>query len=82
MLDGCRVLSVEGVDESGKQVNFRGDYFISTMPVRELISEWADSAPPDVIEVSNGLIYRDFITVGLLAKKLSVTEKRRRSTQR
>jgi len=30
--------------------------------------------PPSVKEVSDGLQYRDFITVGLLAKKLSVTE--------
>ena len=30
--------------------------------------------PDEVNEVSEGLIYRDFITVGLLANKLKVTE--------
>ncbi len=56
---------------------YAGDYFFSTMPVRELIRAIGSEAPAEVAEVSEGLIYRDFITVGLLARKLAVTEERR-----
>jgi protoporphyrinogen oxidase len=73
--DGNRIVSVEGVDSSGRRVSYSGDYFFSTMPVRDLIRALSCPVPPDVTEVSEGLMYRDFITVGLLAKRLAVTEK-------
>jgi protoporphyrinogen oxidase len=44
------------------------------MPVRDLIRAITGGVPSEVAEVSEGLMYRDFITVGLLAKKLAVTE--------
>jgi protoporphyrinogen oxidase len=67
------VLRVEGTDASGKRVDFAGDYFFSTMPVRDLIRAMGE-VPQEVTEVSEGLQYRDFITVGLLVDKLTVTE--------
>ena len=45
------------------------------MPVRDLIRAISTPVPAEVTEVSEGLMYRDFITVGLLASKLAVTEK-------
>jgi protoporphyrinogen oxidase len=74
-VEGNRILSIEGTDETGKRTTFEGDYFFSTMPVRDLIRALVTDVPPDVREVSEGLMYRDFITVGLLASKLAVTEK-------
>jgi protoporphyrinogen oxidase len=44
------------------------------MPVCELVAAFAVAPPKEVVEVSQGLMYRDFITVGLLARKLAVTE--------
>lgn len=73
-VSGGRVVAVAGVDESGRRVSFAGDYFFSTMPVRDLIRSLNVSVPAEVTEVSEGLMYRDFITVGLLVSKLSVTE--------
>jgi protoporphyrinogen oxidase len=73
--DGNKIVSVEGVNKAGERITFTGDYFISTMPVRDLIRAFATPPPAEVIEVSEGLMYRDFITVGLLANKLAVTEK-------
>jgi len=70
-----KVISVEGLNQMGERVSYAGDYFFSTMPVRDLIRAISPSVPADVTEVSEGLMYRDFITVGLLASKLSVTEK-------
>ena len=71
---GDKVASVEGVNDAGERVTFSGDYFFSTMPVRDLIRAVNGKVPDEVTKVSDGLMYRDFITVGLLAKKLSVTE--------
>ena len=45
------------------------DYFVSTMPVKFLVRMF-DQAPPEVKRVSEGLMYRDFITLGVLLKKL------------
>jgi len=74
-VDGERILSVEGVDSAGKRVKYAGDYFFSTMPVRDLIRALSVPSPAEVTEVSEGLVYRDFITVGLLAKRLKLTER-------
>jgi protoporphyrinogen oxidase len=70
-----KVVSVEAVNEAGERSTFQGDYFFSTMPVKELIRALSCDVPAEVSEVSEGLVYRDFITVGLLAKKLALTEK-------
>jgi protoporphyrinogen oxidase len=74
-VDGNKIVSIEGVDKAGQRHTYSGDYFFSTMPVRDLIRAVSDGVPPEVVEVSEGLMYRDFITVGLLASKLAVTEK-------
>ena len=74
-VDGGKVVSVDAMNDAGEQVTFAGDYFVSTMPVRDLIRGLSPQPPAEVVEVSEGLMYRDFITVGLLAKKLSLTEK-------
>ncbi len=69
-----RVTSIEAVHDSGERRTFPGDYFFSTMPMRELVNAMSADVPANVREVSDGLQYRDFITVGLLANKLSVKE--------
>jgi protoporphyrinogen oxidase len=73
-VEGNKVVSIEGVNAAGERVTYVGDYFFSTMPVRDLIRAISSPVPDEVREVSEGLMYRDFITVGLLAKKLTVTE--------
>ena len=74
LTDGNRIVGVEGRNQTGGRIRFDGDYFFSTMPVRDLIQAFGETAPEDVKKVSDGLIYRDFITVGLLAKTLTVQE--------
>ncbi len=71
---GNKVISVETIDATGQQHRFEGDYFLSTMPMRELVQALRMDIPANVREVSEGLQYRDFITVGILANKLDVTE--------
>ncbi len=78
-VEGKTIRAIEGVDEAGERTVFAGDYFLSTMPVRDLVraiaAQPSQQVPPEVREVSEGLMYRDFITVGLLASKLAVKEK-------
>jgi len=71
---GNTVTSVEAMNESGEHVRFSGDYFLSTMPMRDLVRAMRVDVPANVREVAEGLEYRDFITVGILANKLDVTE--------
>jgi len=69
-----RVVSIDAVNEKGERQTFEGDHFFSTMPMRELIEAMDAPVPENVREVSAGLQYRDFITVGLLADRLKVQE--------
>jgi protoporphyrinogen oxidase len=61
---------------TGETSYLEGDYFFSTMPVQELIGGLDGPIPKDVKEVAAGLQYRDFITVGILLKKLSFQDKK------
>ncbi len=78
VVKGNRVVAIEGLNDAGERVRFAGDYFFSTMPVRDLVRSIAavdgQAVPAEVNEVSEGLMYRDFITVGLLASRLAVNE--------
>jgi len=66
------ISTVKSINESSGEFNdWEGDYFISTMPVKDLIESFND-VPKDILDVANGLMYRDFITVGLLLKKLLI----------
>ncbi len=69
-----QISEVLAVDAEGKTHVFPADYVISTMPIQHLIRSLQCPVPANVKEVSEGLIYRDFITVGLLVNKLLVTE--------
>jgi protoporphyrinogen oxidase len=71
---GKRVLSIDAVNDAGERRTFAGDYFFSTMPMRDLVQAIDAPVPENVREVSEGLQYRDFITVGLLADRLKVQE--------
>ena len=55
----------------GKEEEIKGDIFISSMPLKDLVNDMND-VPSDVEKIATGLPYRDFVTVGLLVKKLSL----------
>ncbi|MDO5835734.1 MAG: NAD(P)/FAD-dependent oxidoreductase, partial [Methanobacterium sp.] len=57
---------------TGTNYKESADYFISTMPVQDLINSFKCKVPESVLDVANGLMYRDFITVGLLLDKLEL----------
>ncbi len=72
---GTSVVSVTVEDvESGAREEMACDYFFSTMPIKHLVGMIHPRPPDRVIEVAEGLQYRDFLTVGLLLRKLHVQE--------
>ncbi len=57
---------------TGAMTNHMADYIISTMPVKDLVQAFAVPPPAGIKAISDALAYRDFITVGLLVKKLVI----------
>ena len=52
---------------------FEADYFISSMPLKDLVNSIGENnVPKDIYDIGNGLVYRDFITVGLLLNDLKI----------
>jgi protoporphyrinogen oxidase len=67
-----RVVSVKATClADGQEHVFEADWVFSTMPVRDLIAGMGEKVPPSVREVSDGLIYRDFIAIGLLYRRMT-----------
>ena len=57
--------------EGGEEKRIEGDYFMSTMPVKDLVRALPD-VPAEISRIANGLVYRDFMTVGLLLDSLDI----------
>jgi len=70
---GWRVIAVEATNLStGSRETFAGDYVFSSAPIKDLLRSFDVTPPANVLEVSDGLVYRDFITVGLLVRNLKI----------
>jgi protoporphyrinogen oxidase len=75
-LEGKRVTGMEAVNRKNNQrTRLEADYVLSTMPVKELVRSLITQVPPAIREISEGLLYRDFITVGLLLSHMSTPDK-------
>jgi protoporphyrinogen oxidase len=69
------IIGVEVLNkETGETETYTGDYFFSTVPMKELIRTLDFPVPEQIKTVSEGLIYRDFITVGLLCNDLRIKD--------
>lgn len=79
-VDNNRVVSVD-VLKNGNIVNESCDYLFSSMPIKDLVSAIRGiEIPQDVAQIANELPYRDFITVGLLVKKLKINNETKIAT--
>jgi protoporphyrinogen oxidase len=71
--DGKRVVAAHLRNtQTGEITRHEGDFFFSTMPIKDLINSFDIEVPAEIKAISNGLAYRDFITVGLLLNKLKI----------
>lgn len=79
-VEGNRVVSVD-VRKDGQVENQPCDYFFSSMPIKDLVAALRGvEVPQDVKRVAQELPYRDFITVGLLVKKMKIENKTKIAT--
>ena len=75
-----KITSIVYKDENKKEIQVSGDYYFSTMPIKELVLSMGSNVPKEILDISNGLVYRDFITVGLLLNKLKIQSKNEDNT--
>jgi protoporphyrinogen oxidase len=73
---GGRVCAVHARHlESGAVQRWTADWVFSTMPIRDLVRALDAPPPPAIAEIAAGLVYRDFLTVGLLLDRLLIAER-------
>ena len=74
--EGGKVVSVVVKKNDGQKEEIFGDYFISSMPIKDLFNSFNGvEIPSEVKDAAINLPYRDFITVGLLVNKLKIKNK-------
>lgn len=67
-------------DEKGEIREEKADYVFSTMSVKDLIKAMSKKVPENIQKIAGNLQYRDFITVGLLMKKLKIQNHTKQKT--
>jgi protoporphyrinogen oxidase len=70
--NGIKEITVKSGDVVTK---YACDYFLSSMPVKDLTAALDGDVPPDIRQTAQNLPYRDFITAGILVKKLNLVNK-------
>ncbi len=60
--------------KDGQELEMAGDYFISSMPLKDLVAGM-DDVPPKAARIAAGLPYRDYMTLGVLVPKLLLKNK-------
>ncbi len=58
---------------------YAADYYISSMPIKDLYNSF-DNYNKEAFDVATNLLYRDFITVGLLLPKLKIKNQTKMKT--
>jgi protoporphyrinogen oxidase len=80
--------SVERIEQAGTRITaiwarhsdsaelrkFAADYYFSTMPVKELVGGMTPEAPREIRTIAAGLVYRNFLIVGILCNRLKLTD--------
>ncbi len=68
-------------EKDGRDVEYTGEEFISTMPIKDLVAGMkGDKVPEEVKKIASELPYRDFMTVGVLVNKLKIKNTTGRKT--
>lgn len=70
--EGGRVTSVVVQDRDGVSEPLAANYVFSSMPICDLVAGFAPPAPEEIGRIAEGLVYRDFITVGLLLRRVTI----------
>lgn len=57
-------------EKDGEEYTEKADVFMSSMPVKDLVTGMGEGVPEEMLRIAKGLPYRDFVTVGLLVPAL------------
>lgn len=71
-LDGEKIKSISYIDANGQKIYKDGNIFVSSMPIKDLVTSMGNTVPRKIREIATGLPYRDFVTIGLLVDKLNM----------
>jgi len=66
-------------EKNGVKETEEGDYFISSMPIKDLV-EGMNDVPAEVARIAKGLPYRDYMTLGVLVSKLKLKNRTKLKT--
>jgi protoporphyrinogen oxidase len=70
-LSGGAVRAAVATGADGVERRYEAEFVISSMAVKDLVEALDPAPPPAVREIGSALQYRDFITVGLLYRRLA-----------
>ena len=90
IMKGCKVVGFERDDkgqltkviyetEDGEKIAVEADIVISSMPVKDLVAG-LPNVPEEKAKIAAGLPYRDYMTLGVLCKKLKLVNKTKLKT--
>ena len=66
-----KIDSIVCTDKDNNEVEIKGDIFISSMAIKDLV-EGMDKVPNNIYDIAVNLPYRDFVTIGLVLDKLKI----------
>lgn len=66
--NGSEIKSVTVKDKSGKETEYKADFYLSSMPITLLVQSLNPAAPKAALQASMNLTYRSFITVSVILK--------------
>ena len=66
-------------EQDGAKKEMSGDLVISSMPIKDLVAGMED-VPEEASRIAEGLPYRDYMTLGVLIKKLNLVNKTKMKT--
>ena len=78
--NGNSISAIKVLTANNEEKVFECDTVFSSMPIKDLVGSFDNNVPKEVSEVSSKLPYRDFMTVGLLVKKLAIKNKSKYKT--
>src|ERR1043166_8649579 len=71
--DGDRVKAVTALVDGAQTLRVEASSVVSTMPIKDLSVAMGADLPGAFADIGTNLVYRDFITVGVLYRKLRKT---------
>ncbi|WP_026507041.1 NAD(P)/FAD-dependent oxidoreductase [Butyrivibrio sp. MC2013] len=66
-------------EQDGREMTMEGDYFISSMPIKDLVGGMND-VPAEPARIAEGLPYRDYMTLGVLVPRINLKNETKLTT--